>query len=331
MRKYSWHIDHNLIYIDSPVGTGYSFTTNELGYASNEDDVGRDLLQAVVQFFNLFPELRQNDFYVTGESYCGKYVPAVSYAIKNYNNDASVKVNLKGLAIGNGLIDAFYQFYYSEYLYQIGLIDFHGREKIRKIEEQVRDLIKQEKFVEAVLASDQILLSMFSSETSLVKNLTGFKDYQNFLMNGGYEPPYYDKFLQRPDIRKALHVGVIPYNRISVKVRYYLMADIAQSMTPVLVDLLGHYKILLYHGQLDLIISRVGTENLILNANWRGVEEYKTASRHQWWIDGDLAGYWKVAGNLTDVLVRNAGHLVPTDQPFWASVLLTKFTRGESL
>lgn len=105
LRKYSWNKSHNLLYIDNPVGTGFSFTDNDKGYATNETDVGRDVHTALVQFFKLFPELQGNDFYVTGESYAGKYVPAVSHAIKDYNIKAETKINLKGLAIGNGLTD----------------------------------------------------------------------------------------------------------------------------------------------------------------------------------------------------------------------------------
>ena len=43
------------------------------GYANNEEDVAKDLYEALQQFFKLFPNLRKNDFYVTGESYAGKY------------------------------------------------------------------------------------------------------------------------------------------------------------------------------------------------------------------------------------------------------------------
>lgn len=70
-RKYSWHLNHNLLYIDQPVGTGFSFTEDEAGYAKNEKDVGNDLFSAIKQFFTLFSELRGNAFYITGESYAG--------------------------------------------------------------------------------------------------------------------------------------------------------------------------------------------------------------------------------------------------------------------
>lgn len=39
-REYSWHIDHNVIYIDNPIGTGFSFTESDSGYATNQIDVG---------------------------------------------------------------------------------------------------------------------------------------------------------------------------------------------------------------------------------------------------------------------------------------------------
>lgn len=71
-RKYSWNINHNLLYIDNPVGTGFSFVDKDEGYARNELDVGKDLYAALLQFFTLFPDLQKNKFYVTGESYAGK-------------------------------------------------------------------------------------------------------------------------------------------------------------------------------------------------------------------------------------------------------------------
>jgi len=109
--------------VDNPVGVGYSFTADDAGYSSNQTDVARNLYAALVQFFTLYPEYRQNEFYAAGESYAGKYVPAVSYAIHQNNPGAQVKINLKGLAIGNGLIDPINQMVYSEFLYQNGLID----------------------------------------------------------------------------------------------------------------------------------------------------------------------------------------------------------------
>lgn len=39
------------------------------------------------------------------QSYAGKYVPAISYYIHKKNPTAKVKINLVGMAIGDGLCD----------------------------------------------------------------------------------------------------------------------------------------------------------------------------------------------------------------------------------
>ena len=52
--------------------------------------VGIDLHAALSQFFQLFPNLRSNDLYLTGESYAGKYVPACGYTIHEHNKGAKV-------------------------------------------------------------------------------------------------------------------------------------------------------------------------------------------------------------------------------------------------
>jgi len=122
-RAHAWTATHSVIYVDNPVGTGFSYTGDDAGFSTNQTAVARNMYAALVQFFELFPEYRHNDFYVTGESFAGHYVPAVSYVIHQNNLAAQVKINLKGLAIGNGLVDPLNQLFYGEYLYQLGLVD----------------------------------------------------------------------------------------------------------------------------------------------------------------------------------------------------------------
>ena len=46
-------------------------------------------------------------------------------------------------------------------------------------------------------------------------------------------------------------------------------------------------------------------------------------------VGKELAGYSKKVGNLVQVLVRNAGHMVPYDQPRWAFDMINRFTSGK--
>jgi hypothetical protein len=81
--KNGWNNHYHLLFIDNPVGTGFSFTDDAGGYVQNQTQVGSDLHEALTQFFKGFPELKKNDFYVTGESYAGKYV-SISGINSNY-------------------------------------------------------------------------------------------------------------------------------------------------------------------------------------------------------------------------------------------------------
>jgi len=64
---------------------------------------------------------------------------------------------------------------------------------------------------------------------------------------------------------------------------------------------------------------------------WSGSEQYRNAERKIWTVDGTIAGYVKSAGDFSEVLVRNAGHMVPTDQPVWALDLFNKFIFNQPL
>ncbi|XP_011312849.1 venom serine carboxypeptidase [Fopius arisanus] len=332
MRKYTWSINHNLLYIDNPVGTGYSFTEHSEGYARNETDVGENLHRALVQFFQLFHELQPNDFFVTGESYAGKYVPALAYTIHTKKDTSPVKINLKGLAIGNGLTDPIHQLNYGDYLYQLGLIDFNGLEQFHVYQKRGIDFISQSKYDEAFQVFNQLINGDLDTTPSLFQNLTGFNFYFNYLKTqDSNESQWVAEWIQKADVRKSIHVGNCSFNFEATIVEDHLKTDITRSEADKVAILAQHYRTLIYNGQLDIIVAYPLTENYLMNLQWPGAEAYKKAARTKWIVDGEIAGYAKTAGNLIEVLVRNAGHMVPGDQPKWALDLITRFTSGKPI
>ena len=82
---FSWSAEHNLLYIDNPVGTGFSFAQSPEAYHSRLEDSTEDLYRFLQQFYQMFPELRLNQFFPFGESYAGKYVPSLAYKIHREN------------------------------------------------------------------------------------------------------------------------------------------------------------------------------------------------------------------------------------------------------
>uniref|UniRef100_A0A2A4K7Y2 Carboxypeptidase n=1 Tax=Heliothis virescens TaxID=7102 RepID=A0A2A4K7Y2_HELVI len=329
-RKYNWALSHHMIYIDNPVGTGFSFTNDSRGYCTNETQVGEQLYSTLIQFFQLFPELQQNKFFVTGESYGGKYVPALAYTIHKKNPTAKLKINMKGIAIGNGLSDPEHQLVYGKYLYQIGLIDWNGAKLFELYENKTKNFIKQGKWDEAFNTFDSLLNGDMIDGKSVFTNLTGFNFYFNFLHTKDYTQ--YEDFgpmLQKTAVRRMIHVGNLPFNNGSL-VEKHLKQDVMKSVAPWISELLDHYYVVIYNGQLDIIVAYPLTVNYLRNLNFTGAAEYKTAKRYVWKVDGEVAGYVKQAGKLVEIMVRNAGHMVPGDQPKWALDLITRFTHEKT-
>lgn len=103
LNQYAWNKNANVLYLESPAGVGFSYNDNgkeDMKY--NDDIVANDARNALLNFFEKFPELKANDFYIAGESYAGVYVPKLA---ENILQNSKNLINLKGIFVGNGLTD----------------------------------------------------------------------------------------------------------------------------------------------------------------------------------------------------------------------------------
>jgi len=103
-RDYRWNLVANVLYLEAPVGVGFSYSTNPTSdYKCTDDTAANDNLLAVQAFYAKFPEYINNKFFITGESYAGIYVPTLAEAILNAANKNAYKgAALVGIAVGNG-------------------------------------------------------------------------------------------------------------------------------------------------------------------------------------------------------------------------------------
>jgi len=326
IRNTSWAQDFNMIYIDNPVGTGYSFTKSDAGYVTNEVEVGRDLFEALQQFFTLFDDYAKTDFYVTGESYAGKYVPAIAYTIHQHKSEA--KMNLKGIAIGDGLCDPITMLDYADFLFQVGLLDEQNAQHFRKEQDHAKKCIQDGDYMCAFTIFDELLNGdKLNGSKPYFYNVTGLDFYYNFLLTK--EPPsfaYYNTYVQTDQARKAIHVGSLPYNDGGI-VETKLEEDIMKSVKPWIAELMNNYKVMIYNGQLDIIIAYPLTVSFVSSIPWNGANDFGSAQRIIWRnpTTGDPAGYVRKVKNFTEVMVRNAGHILPYDQPENALDMIRRF------
>eukprot|EP00040_Diaphanoeca_grandis_P003180 m.24065 g.24065 ORF g.24065 m.24065 type:complete len:540 (+) comp14469_c0_seq1:89-1708(+) len=104
---YAWTNHVNLLILESPSGVGYSYCAGSLatpptGCVNTDNSTSRAARFAIQDFFaTKFPELIKREFFITGESYAGVYVPTLAREIL----DNAPEVNIKGLAVGDPCTD----------------------------------------------------------------------------------------------------------------------------------------------------------------------------------------------------------------------------------
>ncbi|GIX94956.1 probable serine carboxypeptidase CPVL [Caerostris extrusa] len=326
IRDHNWAENFQIIYVDNPVGTGFSFTEDSKGYVRNQEEMAEDMYEFLQQFFTLFSEYQNNDFYITGESYAGKYIPALAYKIHTMGSDSKIK--LTGVAIGNGMCDPETMMDYGTYLYNIGLVDEKQANEMKNLSYSIVNHIREEEYFDAVVEMDKLIISFsILPYTSLFKNFTDMDFYYNYLIS---ETPkdfaYFSDYVNTPQFRWALHVGDFPFQNGKL-VQKYLLLDIMKSVKPQVAVIMDNYRVMFYNGQLDIIIPYPLTLNFLKTVKWKYAEEYKQSKRHIWRLKDskEIAGYVHDVGDFYEILVRNAGHILPYDKPKVAFDLISRF------
>ncbi|GFT56660.1 probable serine carboxypeptidase CPVL [Nephila pilipes] len=325
LRKYTWAKEYNVIYVDNPVGTGFSFTGSEDGYVTNEDEVADDLYEFLRQFFQVYYEYGNNDFYIMGESYAGKYVPSIAYRIHNLGPPA--EVTFKGIAIGNGWCDPETQVVnYSDYYYQLGVIDRKQASIVRNITNQVIQNIRNENYNEAGTLLGSVL---GDNDPNYFLEFTGY-EYPFFLLYTKLPPSelYFEQYVNSTRFRKAVHVGNLTFND-GLTVANFLSDDPMRSVKTLLIEIMNNYKVLIYNGQLDLNQPYPNMVYFLRSIEWNQSEEFRNADKKIWRLNNEIAGYVHNVGDFYLALVRSAGHIVPRDQPEFAFDLITRFINEE--
>ncbi|KAI5640694.1 serine carboxypeptidase domain-containing protein [Phthorimaea operculella] len=310
-RNATWASSYSLLFIDSPVGAGFSYTDDDRGYTSSEEQVSDQLYKFLLQFLVLFPEQRETPLFIAGESYAGKYVPAFAAKI-HWNNDLQNPINLKGIIMGNAMVDPRNVMHYTELTRELGLLEDPQLQELKALEDSMVSLIDQGRMVDAA--------NKFNETIEYIKKKTLVSIY-NYLEEATSIKSPLESFVTQPEVRCAIHAGNGSFNLNNQVVYNKMLPDIANSTRPMVEELLAKCGVLSYSGQLDLILPYSGSKRVYDLMQWPGREEYQNAPRQilkQHFGGGDkdkVVAYMKAGGNFFDVLIRNCGHMVPKEQP----------------
>lgn len=341
----AWDEFANLLFVDNPVGTGFSYVNTD-SYVHELQEMADQFLIFMEKWFALFPEFENDDLYFAGESYAGQHIPYITKTLMARNDKAAragkTKWNIKGLLIGNGWISPADQYQsYLPFAYAEGLIQ-GGTPEADQVEQQHSDCMKD-------LAKDSGKVDIYRCEAILQKvlevtqkdgkciNMYDVRLTDSYPSCGMAWPPDLTQvtpYLRRQDVIDAIHINAdkrTGWNECNGAVSHAFRASNSApsiSMVPEILE--SGIPILLFSGAKDYICNHLGTEDLISNMKWSagtGMELSPgvIAPKRDWEFEGEPAGIYQEARNLTYVLFYNSSHMVPFDLPRRSRDMLDRF------
>ncbi|XP_061358866.1 serine carboxypeptidase-like 45 [Gastrolobium bilobum] len=345
---YSWNKEANMLYLESPAGVGFSYSSNTSFYDLVTDEItARDNLVFLQRWFTEFPQYSNNDFFISGSSYAGHYVPQLAQLIV----ETKTKFNLKGIAMGNPLLEFNTDFNSkAEFLWSHGLIADETYEvftracnystiyRITQIQNRnlsgvcarVNKLVFTEvnKYTDTYDVTLDVCLSSVDQQAYVLNNLQGTEKIDVCAQDKTMT------YLNRKEVQKALHaklVGVTKWSACSGVVHYdYENFEI--PTIPILGSLVkSGIRILVFSGDQDSVIPLLGSRSLI-NGLGKELGLNTTVAYRAWFERKQVAGWTQVYGDiLSYATIRGASHLPPYTQPERSLVLFKAFLEGKSL
>ncbi|XP_022998432.1 serine carboxypeptidase-like 35 [Cucurbita maxima] len=361
LNPFSWNKAANMLFLESPVGVGFSYTNKSSDLHTLGDKVtAADSYAFLVGWFKRFPSFKLHQFYITGESYAGHYAPQLAELIyeKNKQSSKDLIINLKGLMIGNaamndetdlkGMVEfAWSHAIISDQLHVNIFKDCNFSASAQNLTFSClnffRDFIVSYNKIDIYNIYAPICLassssSSFDSVFRLVsaaapRIFSKYKSWNNELLARGYNPctpNYAHKYFNRGDVQTALHANVtqLSYSYTLCSNVILNWTDAPSSVLPIIQKLLrAQYRIWIYSGDTDGRIPITSTKYSINEMNLKIEEEWRA-----WYERRQVAGWVETyRGGLTLATIRGAGHQAPVFAPRQSLALLTYFLSSNRL
>ncbi|XP_012063378.1 PREDICTED: retinoid-inducible serine carboxypeptidase-like [Atta cephalotes] len=341
-RNYTWVKNYNVLFIDNPVGTGYSYVKSKSAYTRTNTQIAKDLVECMRGFYKELPEFKAVPTYITTESYGGKMGAEFALLWYRAQKAGTIKSNLKGIALGDSWISPIDSVMtWAPFLLNTGMVDTEGFKKVDAAAQKVKNNVE--------LGNWRSATQEWSNTEMVILEKTDNIDFYNILTK---QPPLrffnYQKFfknksvmylnlnageafslenLMNGPVKKALGIKFV-HGSQSSDVFEYLAEDFMKPVTHIVEALLNEtdLNVFVYNGQMDLIVDTLGTLHWVEKLKWKNADTWKNSNRNSFIFKSIVEGYLKVQDNFRMYWVNRAGHMVPKDNPIAQEKILQDLT-----
>ncbi|KAI3722223.1 hypothetical protein L2E82_33254 [Cichorium intybus] len=346
LRSESWTKMASIIFLDIPVGTGFSYARTASASRSTNILYSEHAYEFMRKWLQSHPEFISNPFYVGGDSYSGNPVPIITQLISNENEVGSKPyINLKGYVLGNpltfpeednyqirfangmGLIsDELYKslFYGCHGEYRSGYIDSNNVECLRSLElyEKCIDGIQKPHVLEPYCGDTESPIELPSQMRSKKSHpLSAF--YCRF---DETRLAYY--WVNDARVREALRIqkeSIGEWIRCNYDLNFTTTVD---DVRPYHLNLSNKgYRSLVYSGDHDMVIPHQSTQAWIKDLGYSIIDQWRS-----WKVHGQIAGYIESYSNgMTYATVKGGGHTAPEYKPEECFMMFKRWINGQPL
>ncbi|KAH0685100.1 hypothetical protein KY289_022852 [Solanum tuberosum] len=344
LNPYSWTKVSSVIFLDLPVGTGFSYATTPAARQSSDLQASDHAYQFLRKWFVDHPEFLKNPFYVGGDSYSGIVVPIITQiiAIKN-EMEVEPFINLKGYLLGNPWTFEGEDNYRIPFAYGMGLISEELYESFKSnCKGEYLNINPSNKlclqdvqtFKELLQGIDVVNIlepncGFTSSRPHLLfgqRRSLDEKFHQLKCRNNWYKLSYH--WADDDQVRDALNIrkGTIgKWERCASNLQYQMMVT---NSIPYHENLSSKgYRSLIYSGDHDKLVTFQSTQAWIKSLNYSVVDDWRA-----WTVDNEVAGYTRSYSNqMTFATVKGAGHTAPEYKPRECLAMLTRWMSYQPL
>ncbi|KAH8251413.1 hypothetical protein KR032_011179 [Drosophila birchii] len=332
-REGNWVQHVNVLFLDSPVGAGFSYVDNSSLLVTNNEQLTDDLMTFMMHFYKHHSEFKEVPLHIFSESYGGKMAPALAIRLEKAMSLGEIAApgTLRSVTVGNPWISARHIFgEHSKYLFVNGLIDEDGVEQIDEQAERILSALKMHEFEKATDEYRQWfrLVQDLTGKVYMYNTQTHVDPIEDRTYGSGYDLL---QFMWK-NVTEALQINGSNFGMQFADVLHALHGDRLQSDIITIPRLLNEtsVNINIYSGQLDALVPTSATLALIKDCAWENKSEYLQANRTPIVIEGRLQGYEKVGGKFGMYWINRSGHVAPGDNPTAMQYVLKAVTQYQN-